>query len=76
MGLTEKEAAQRLKENGENSLGEGKKTSPVTIFFGQFRDVMVLILLAATVISVILGEVTDAVTIILIVLLNVDRYNL
>ena len=70
MGLTEKEAAQRLKENGENSLGEGKKTSPVTIFFGQFRDVMVLILLAATVISVILGEVTDAVTIILIVLLN------
>lgn len=70
MGLTEKEAAQRLKENGDNSLGEGKKTSPVTIFFGQFRDVMVLILLAATVISVILGEVTDAVTIILIVLLN------
>ena len=40
------------------------------IFLGQFRDVMVMILLGATVISVLLGEISDAVTIILIVLLN------
>lgn len=70
MGLTEKEASARLKEDGENVLESGKKTSPVTIFFNQFKDVMVMILLGATVISVLLGEISDAVTIILIVLLN------
>lgn len=70
MGLTEKEAAERLKSDGENVLAENKKTGPASIFIGQFKDVMVMILLAATGISVLLGEITDAVTIILIVLLN------
>lgn len=70
MGLTEKEAAARLKAVGENTLGDEKKSSPAKIFIGQFKDVMVMILLGATVISVFLGEITDAVTIILIVLLN------
>ncbi|MCQ2490199.1 MAG: cation-translocating P-type ATPase [Ruminococcus sp.] len=70
MGLTEKEAAERLKAEGENVLEEKKKNGAVKIFIGQFRDVMVMILLGATVVSVLLGEVSDAVTIILIVLLN------
>ena len=70
MGLTEKEAAERLKIQGENTLGESRRTGPMRIFLGQFRDVMVMILLGATVISVLLGEISDAVTIILIVLLN------
>lgn len=70
MGLTEKEAAEKLKRDGENILREGKKINPVAIFAGQFKDVMVMILLGATVISVLLGEITDAVTIISIVLLN------
>ena len=70
MGLTEKEAAAKLKKDGPNILEEKKKTSAAKIFIGQFRDVMVMILLAATVFSVLLGEVTDAITIILIVLIN------
>ena len=70
MGLTEKEAAERLKAQGENTLGESRRTGPMRIFLGQFRDVMVMILLGATVISVLLGEISDAVSIILIVLLN------
>lgn len=70
MGLTEKEAAERLKADGKNQLEEGKKTGAAAIFIGQFRDVMVMILLAATGVSVLLGEISDAVTIILIVLLN------
>ena len=70
MGLTEKEAAERLMTEGENVFGESRKAVPVKIFLGQFKDVMVMILLAATVVSVLLGEITDAVTIILIVLLN------
>ena len=70
MGLTEKEAAEKLKADGLNVFGENKKTGAMKIFLGQFRDVMVMILLGATVISVLLGEISDAVTIILIVLLN------
>ncbi len=70
MGLTEKEAAAKLKKDGLNILEEKKKTSATKIFIGQFKDVMVMILLCATVVSVLLGEVTDAITIILIVLLN------
>lgn len=70
MGLTEKEAAEKLKAEGLNVFGESRKNGAMRIFLGQFRDVMVMILLGATVVSVLLGEVTDAVTIILIVLLN------
>lgn len=69
-GLTSAEAALRLAANGENRLAEPKKRNPLRVFIGQFRDVMVMILLGATVISVFLGDITDALTIILIVLLN------
>lgn len=70
MGLTEHEAQQRLLRDGENALAEGKQNSAVKIFLGQFRDFMVMILLVGAVIAGLLGEITDAVTIILIVLLN------
>ncbi|MBR0142264.1 MAG: cation-translocating P-type ATPase [Ruminococcus sp.] len=70
MGLTEKEAVEKLKLYGENIFAEEKKNSAVKIFAGQFKDVMVMILLGATVISILLGEVSDAVTIMLIVLLD------
>jgi len=70
MGLTEKEAVERLKKEGENVLGESKRNSPVKIFVNQFRDVLVMILLGATVVSVLLGEISDAITIILIVFVD------
>ena len=70
MGLTENEAAEKLKTEGENVLAENSQAGPVKIFIGQFKDIMVMILLGATVISILLGEISDAVTIILIVLLN------
>lgn len=69
-GLSSAEAAKRLREDGENCLAEEKKTSAAKIFLGQFKDIMVLILLGATVVSVFLGEYYDAATIIIIVLLN------
>ena len=69
-GLTTKEAEERLKKYGANKLSEKKKTSPLLIFAGQFKDAMVMILLAATVISIVMGEVYDAITIIVIVVLN------
>lgn len=69
-GLSTQEAEKRRKEYGENTLLQAKPPSPVRIFLSQFKDVMILILLAATGISAMLGEWTDAVTIIVIVLLN------
>lgn len=69
-GLTDEEAAQKLRQYGKNVLAADKKARPLKIFLGQFRDLMVMILLIASGISVFIGEVTDAVTIIIIVLLN------
>ena len=69
-GLSELEAVKRLKQNGENKLENTKKQSAVILFFSQFKDVMVLILLAATAVSAFMGEIYDALTMIAIVLLD------
>jgi Ca2+-transporting ATPase len=69
-GLTAQQAADILKRDGANILAAGSKTSRLAIFAGQFKDVMVLILLAATAFSLVMGEVWDALTIIIIVILN------
>jgi len=69
-GLTNREAAKKLLTHGPNILAERKKISPVSIFFSQFKDIMVLILMASTVISAFIGDMTEAVTIIAIVILN------
>lgn len=69
-GLTSAEAAEKLREQGRNTLAEEKKARPLKIFLNQFKDIMVLILLAATAVSFFLGEYYDALTIIIIVLVN------
>lgn len=69
-GLTAAQAAERLAQVGENRLAEGKAPGPAALFFSQFKDVMILILAAATLVSVLLGQGAEAVAIIAIVLLN------
>ncbi len=69
-GLTSAEAEHRLSEDGANLLGGKKKKGPLKIFVGQFHDVMVMILLGAMVVSVLLGQYTDAVPIIAVVVIN------
>ena len=69
-GLTSEQAAALLAEYGENTLLSDRKAKPLSIFLGQFRDVMVMILLVAAGISAFIGETADAVTIIIIVMLN------
>ncbi|GAE04396.1 cation-transporting ATPase, E1-E2 family [Paenibacillus sp. JCM 10914] len=69
-GLTEGEAAERRKTSGYNELSEGVKISPFVLFLNQFKDFMVLVLLGATLVSGLLGEYLDAVTIIAIILIN------
>ncbi|MBI5383330.1 MAG: cation-translocating P-type ATPase [Verrucomicrobia bacterium] len=69
-GLTTQEARQRLTTNGPNELKEGKRISPFQIFLGQFKSLLIWILIAAGVISGALGEVVDAIAILAIVGLN------
>ncbi len=69
-GLSEKAVETRRKQFGWNELSEGEKQSAILLFFNQFKDFMVLVLLGATLVSGILGEYIDAITIMAIVLLN------
>ncbi|WP_400247114.1 calcium-translocating P-type ATPase, SERCA-type [Niallia sp. JL1B1071] len=69
-GLTDEEAEKRRKNFGFNELEEGEKQSLLLIFFSQFKDFMVLVLLAATLVSGLLGEYIDAIAIIAIIILN------
>ena len=69
-GLSVQEAAKRLAANGPNELKEGKRISPWQIFLSQFKSLIIWILIAAGVISGVLGEAVDAVAILAIVILN------
>lgn len=70
IGLSDEQAKERLEKFGENQLAKAKKKNTALMFASQFKDVLVIILLLSTVISVFLGEIYDAITIILIVLIN------
>jgi Ca2+-transporting ATPase len=69
-GLTQEEAAERLRTYGRNELREEPGETVVQIFFRQFRSFLMRILLVATVISLIIGETVDALAILVILLLN------
>lgn len=69
-GLTDKEAKHKLQTHGPNVLAERKGISPLRILLQQFTDLMVIILIVSTIISGFMGEMTEAVTIIAIVIVN------
>ncbi len=69
-GITSEEAAKRLLEYGPNELTEKAKKTALMMFLDQFRDFMIIILIAAAVISGIVGDPEDTIAIIVIVLLN------
>ncbi|MCY6959625.1 calcium-translocating P-type ATPase, SERCA-type [Clostridium brassicae] len=70
MGLTTDEANRRLQQYGLNTLKKKKKISPIKIFFEQFNDFIIWVLLAATIISAFMGEKADSITIVIIVITN------
>ena len=70
LGLEEADVKKRQQLKGYNELQEGEKQSAILLFFAQFKDFMVIVLLAATLISGILGEYIDAIAIIAIILVN------
>ena len=69
-GLTAEKASSKLEKYGPNELKARKKKSPITIFLRQFADVMILVLIAAAGISAFLGETSDTIIIIVIIILN------
>lgn len=70
MGLTTKEAEKRQKNYGLNEISHKKKSSPIVIFLSQFNDFIVWVLIAATIISGLMGDMADAITILIIVVVN------
>ena len=70
VGLATDDARRRRSQYGRNELSVEKAFRPVTVFISQFRDVMILILIAAAVISGVVGDTRDTIAILVIVILN------
>lgn len=69
-GHTQEEAQRILEEHGENVLREGQKKRVFQVFFEQFCDLLVIILIVAAVISLFSGNVESTVVILLVLMLN------
>lgn len=69
-GLSTNTAEEKLLELGRNELQEAKKKSILGILLAQFKDVMILVLLSAAIVSGLIGDLTDTIVILIIVLLN------
>jgi len=68
-GLSSQEAEERLKKYGENELEEKEKVSILRLFISQFTSILIVILIIASIISVLLGELIDATVILFTVFL-------
>ena len=69
-GLSSQEAKVRLEKNGLNKLQEKKKKSFLQLFFSQINDAMIYILIFAAILSAIVGELSDAIIIGIVILIN------
>jgi Ca2+-transporting ATPase len=69
-GLSQEEAQKRLLQYGKNEIKQIKRTSPILIFFQQFKSVFILILILASIFSLIIQQYLDFAIIMGIVLFN------
>lgn len=69
-GLSDYDVQKRQEVYGYNVLEEGKKTSTLAVFLGQFKDLLVIILIIAAFVSFLLGEVESTIVIMIVVILN------
>jgi Ca2+-transporting ATPase len=66
-GLTEEEIKRRFEQYGYNELKKEEGISPFTLFINQFKNILIIILLIGTILSALVGELFDAVLILVIV---------
>jgi Ca2+-transporting ATPase len=66
-GLSREEAQKRLTQHGPNELTHESSISPITLFLYQFKNILIVILILAVILSALVGEIVDAVTILVIV---------
>ena len=69
-GLSSQQAKDNLTKYGKNALIEGKKKTTLQVFLEQFKDLMVIILIIAAVISAFTGELESTLVIIAVLILN------
>lgn len=69
-GLTTKQAQENLIKHGKNELVEEEKAGPIRLFLGQFKEILILILIVAAVAAYYVGDTLDAVVILIVVLIN------
>ncbi|MCL2474515.1 MAG: cation-translocating P-type ATPase [Chloroflexi bacterium] len=69
-GLSIQEAAKRLQQDGPNTLSEGEKKSVIRVFFEQFKDLLVIILLIAAAISAVSKSIESCIVIVAVLILN------
>ena len=69
-GLGEAQVEQIRAEKGENILEEEKKKSVLAVFLDQFKDLLVLILIVAAVVSVFSGNAESSVVILVVLVMN------
>ena len=69
-GLSSAEAKARLEKNGLNKLIEKQKDSPLKLFFSQFLDILIFMLIVAAIASYAIGNHLDAIVILVVVIIN------
>jgi len=69
-GLHEEEASRRVERHGLNEIQTRPGRGPLGLLFDQFKDFMIVVLIAAAVISGVIGDLVDTLAILVIVLLN------
>lgn len=67
-GLNDEEIKKRIEEYGYNELKQEERISPFTILLNQFKNILLLILILAIILSALVGETVDAAIIMVIVI--------
>ncbi|WP_291259347.1 cation-translocating P-type ATPase [Fusobacterium sp.] len=69
-GLTTAEAQERIKKYGKNQLNEDEKVSNLVVFLSQFKDFLVIILIIASIISAVSGNIESTIVILVVIIIN------
>ena len=69
-GLTTSEAQERVKKYGKNQLNEEEKISTLAVFLSQFKDFLVIILIIASMISAVSGNIESTIVILVVIIIN------